>query len=61
MKVQSKFVSKLSFITLTFACQDCEVFIGTSYTAQKGQNIKNIDDKLSFSTEMQMAPTSALV
>ena len=30
MKVQSKFVSKLSFITLNFACQDCKVFIGTS-------------------------------
>ena len=28
--MQSKFVSKLSFITLNFAYKDCKVFIGTS-------------------------------
>ena len=28
--MQSKFVSKLSFIVLNFACKDCKVFIGTS-------------------------------
>ena len=28
--MQSKFASKLSFITLNFACKDCKVFIGTS-------------------------------
>ena len=28
--MQSIFVSKLSFITLSFECKDCKVFIGTS-------------------------------
>ena len=30
--MQSKFVSKLSFTTLNFACKDCKVFNGTSCT-----------------------------
>ena len=28
--MQSKFASKLSFITVNFVCKDCKVFIGTS-------------------------------
>ena len=40
--MQSEFASKLSFITLNFACKDCKVFIGTSCKSN-GDRIIDVD------------------